>query len=94
MNERTAHAAMDEAAEWAAKQDAKMRKAFPHNPLNDLQREFAPGVIEHQREKLSRSERILTVGIYLVSAGIAIAAVVFIVRNAPDFVLTAAKICG
>ena len=55
MNERTAHAAMDEAAEWAAKQDAKMRKAFPHKPLNDLQREFAPGVIEHQREKLSRS---------------------------------------
>ena len=28
MNERTAHAAMDEAAEWAAKQDARMRKAY------------------------------------------------------------------
>ena len=94
MNERTAHAAMDEAAEWAAKQDANMRKAFPHKPLNDLQREFAPGVIEHSSAKLSRAERILTTGIYLASAGIAIAAVVFVVRNAPDFVLTSAKICG
>ena len=94
MNERTAFAAMDEQAEWAAKQNAKMQKAFPHKQMNDLQREFAPGVIEYQRAKLSRSERILTACIYVVSAGIAISAVVFIVRNAPDFVLTAAKICG
>ena len=78
MNERTAHAAMDEAAEWAAKQDAKMRKAFPHNPLNDLQREFAPGVIEHQRARLTRFERFLTVAIYAASAGFSIAAVAFI----------------
>ena len=78
MNERTAHAAMDEAAEWAAKQDARMRKAFPHKPLNDLQREFAPGVIEHQRARLTRFERFLTVAIYAASAGFSIAAVAFI----------------
>ena len=78
MNERTAFAAMDEQAEWAAKQDARMRKAFPHKPLNDLQREFAPGVIEHQRARLTRFERFLTVAIYAASAGFSIAAVAFI----------------
>ena len=78
MNERIAHAAMDEQAEWAAKQDARMRKAFPHKPLNDLQREFAPGVIEHQRARLTRFERFLTVAIYAASAGFSIAAVAFI----------------
>lgn len=78
MNERTAFAAMDETAEWAAKQDARMRKAFPHKPLNDLQREFAPGVIEHQRARLTRFERFLTVAIYAASAGFSIAAVAFI----------------
>ena len=78
MNERTAHAAMDEAAEWAAKQNAKMRTAFPHKPMNDLQREFAPGVIEHHQVKLTRFERFLTVAIYAASAGLSIAAVAFI----------------
>ena len=78
MNERTAPAAMDEAAEWAAKQDARMRKAFPHKPLNDLQREFAPGVIEHHQVKLTRFERFLTVAIYAASAGFSIAAVAII----------------
>ena len=78
MNERTAFAAMDEQAEWASKQNAKMQKAFPHKPMNDLQREFAPGVIEHQRARLTRFERFLTVAIYAASAGFSIAAVAFI----------------
>ena len=78
MNERSAHSAMNESSNLLIRQSDGMRKAFGHRPMNDLMREFAPGVIEHHQVKLTWFERCLTVAIYAVSAGLAIAAVAFI----------------
>lgn len=50
MNERTAFAAMDEQAEWAQKNNP--RRVLPIKRMNDLDREFAPGVItRYKRER-------------------------------------------
>lgn len=49
MNERTAFAAMDEQAEWAQKNNP--RRVLPIKRMNDLDREFAPGVITRHKPK-------------------------------------------
>lgn len=48
MNERTAHAAMDETAEWASKNVIAMRRAMPVK-RNELQRYVIEG--PYKREK-------------------------------------------
>lgn len=70
MNERIAHAAMDEQAEWASKNVIAMRRASMPAKRNDLQRYVIDGPYRREEKNPRLGLLILTISASTVCFGI------------------------
>lgn len=76
MNERQAHQTIRNVVDLQVRERAQLIRMAQKRP-NDLEREFAPGVIERHMPRMSGREKLFTVLLCLCSAGVVVTGIIY-----------------